>query len=411
MAGPGEPDTGLGTGRRRRTWMRGGGEAVDEAIPPGSVRVMDSAGLDPLFTSLRDAGFSVIGPTVRDGAIVLGELGSAADLPFGWGVELAPGGYRLRRRADGAAFAHSAGPGSWKQFLHPPREKLWSARLADGALEFSTDDAAPPRLAFFGVRPCDLRAIQIQDQVLGSGQGNSRYASRRDAVLIVAVNCTEPGETCFCTSMGTGPAAGPGYDLALTELVGDGGHSFLVDIGTPAGAAVLAGVPLTPAGDGEAERARDAVTEAAQRMGRSMPASGLRELMAGSHDAARWDDVASRCLTCGNCTLACPTCFCTAVEDVSDLSGDHAERWQHWASCFDLDFSHIHGGNVRASASSRYRQWLTHKLGTWHDQFGSSGCVGCGRCIVWCPVGIDLTEEVAALRAEASDAAAQEDAQ
>ena len=383
---------------------------MDEAIPPGSVRVMDSAGLDPLFTSLRDAGFSVIGPTVRDGAIVLDELQNAGDLPFGWGVRLEPGGYRLRRRDDTAAFGHSAGPGSWKQFLHPPREKLWSVRLADGGFEAEADAAAPGRLAFFGVRPCDLRAIQIQDQVLGGGQGNSRYASRREAVLIVAVNCTEPGETCFCTSMGTGPAAGPGYDLALTELVGDGRHSFLVDIGTPAGAAVLAGVPLAAASDGVTGRARDAVTEAAQRMGRSMPASGLRELMAGSHDAARWDDVASRCLTCGNCTLACPTCFCTAVEDVSDLSGDHAERWQHWASCFDLDFSYIHGGPVRASASSRYRQWLTHKLGTWHDQFGSSGCVGCGRCIVWCPVGIDLTEEVAALRAEASDADAEDGA-
>jgi Fe-S-cluster-containing hydrogenase component 2 len=138
-------------------------------------------------------------------------------------------------------------------------------------------------------------------------------------------------------------------------------------------------------------------------MGRSMPAAGLRELMAGSYDAARWDDVASRCLTCGNCTLACPTCFCTEVEDVTDLSGDHAERWQHWASCFDLDFSYLHGGPVRSSARSRYRQWLTHKLGTWHDQFDSSGCVGCGRCIVWCPVGIDITEEVAALQAEAQD--------
>jgi sulfhydrogenase subunit beta (sulfur reductase) len=131
-----------------------------------------------------------------------------------------------------------------------------------------------------------------------------------------------------------------------------------------------------------------------------MEAGGLRELLAASHEAARWDDVASRCLTCGNCTMACPTCFCTTVEDVTDLSGDHAERWQSWASCFELDFSRLHGGPVRASGVSRYRQWLTHKLGTWHDQFGSSGCVGCGRCIVWCPVGIDLTEEVAALRDE-----------
>jgi ferredoxin len=388
--------------------------AVDKAIEPGSMRLMEAGALDRLFESLHEAGYRVVGPTVRDGAIVLDELAAVGDLPFGWGVRLEPGGYRLRRRDDTAAFGHSAGPGSWKQFLHPPREKLWSARLAENGFEIDQDgsdsrlDPDPPQLAFFGVRPCDLRAIQIQDQVLGSGGGNSRYAARRAAVLIVAVNCTEPGETCFCTSMGTGPEAGPGYDLALTELVSGEQHAFLVDVGTEAGASVLASVPLTPAGAAMIDRGRSAVAEASQRMGRSMPAAGLRELMAGSHDADRWDDVASRCLTCGNCTLACPTCFCTSVEDVTDLTGDHAERWQHWASCFDLDFSYLHGGPVRASASSRYRQWLTHKLGTWHDQFGSSGCVGCGRCIVWCPVGIDITEEVAALEAEAQAKQAQD---
>jgi len=379
---------------------------VEDAIQPGSTALMEATALDQLFASLHDAGYAVIGPTVRDGAIVLDELGAAGDLPFGWGVQLEPGGYRLRRRADRAAFGHSAGPQSWKQFLHPPREKLWSARVADGAFEVEADKDAgpPPRLAFFGVRPCDLRAIEIQDQVLGSGRGNSRYAARRDAVLIVAVNCTEPGETCFCASMGTGPGAGPGYDLALTELVTGDRHEFLVDVGTPAGASVLAAVPHAPATASTVDVARTAVADAAQHMGRSMPAAGLHELMAGSHDAARWDEVASRCLTCGNCTLACPTCFCTSVEDVTDLSGDHAERWQHWASCFDLDFSYLHGGPVRVSPPSRYRQWLTHKLGTWHDQFGSSGCVGCGRCIVWCPVGIDITEEVTALQAEAQQA-------
>jgi hypothetical protein len=301
---------------------------VEDPIQSGSTALMKAAALDPLFASLHDAGYAVIGPTVRDGAIVLDELSTASDLPFGWGVQLEPGGYRVRRRGDSAAFGHSAGPQSWKQFLHPPREKLWSARLADGALEIGADeDAAPPRLAFFGVRPCDLRAIEIQDQVLGSGRGNSRYAARREAVLIVAVNCTEPGETCFCASMGTGPGAGPGYDLALTELVAGDRHDFLVDVGTPAGASVLAAVPHTAAAASTVDGARAAVDGAAQHMGRSMPATGLRELMAGSHDAARWDDVASRCLTCGNCTLACPTCFCTSVEDVTDLSGDHAERW------------------------------------------------------------------------------------
>jgi ferredoxin len=388
---------------------------VDDATAPGAARLIEATALEQLFTALHDAGYRVIGPAVRDGAIVLGELGTAGELPFGWGVRLEPGGYRLQRRPDNAAFGHSAGPGSWKQFLHPPREKLWSASLGDGGFAIDPADDAPPRLAFFGVRPCDLRAIGIQDQVLGSGHGNSRYGARRAAVLIVAVNCTEPGETCFCTSMGTGPEAGPGYDLALTELATGDRHRFLVDVGTPAGAAVLAGVPHGEAGEEITTEARTAVAGAAQRMGRSMPQTGVRELMAASHSAARWEDVASRCLSCGNCTLACPTCFCTSADDVSDLSGDHAERWQHWSSCFDLDFSYLHGGPVRTSASSRYRQWLTHKLGTWHDQFGSSGCVGCGRCIVWCPVGIDITEEVAALQAEAlgepdEDAGTQEGA-
>jgi ferredoxin len=367
-------------------------------------RLIEAEGLGDLFQALLAEGYHVIGPTVQDGAIVLGELSSAADLPFGWGVRLEPGGYQLRHRDDTAAFGHAAGPQSWKQFLHPPRELLWSAtRTADG-FELSSDhaDTEPPRYAFLGVRPCDLRAIAIQDRVLA--QPGSRYAARRARLFIVAVNCTEPGETCFCASMGAGPSAGGGvYDLVLTELLDEHGHrppSFLIDVGSERGAELLEHVPSERADDATVRRARSAVEAAEGRMGRRMETGDLRELLADSHQAARWDDVAARCLTCGNCTMACPTCFCTTVEDTTDLTGEHAERWERWDSCFDLDFSYLHGGSIRPSAKSRYRQWLTHKLGTWHDQFGSSGCVGCGRCIVWCPVGIDLTEEVKALRAE-----------
>jgi ferredoxin len=364
-------------------------------------RLIAAEGLGDLYQALVAEGYRVIGPTVQDGAIVLRELSCAAELPFGWGVRLEPGGYQLRRRDDTAAFGHSAGPQSWKRFLHPPRERLWSAARTDGGgfeLSDEAGDSEPPRYALLGVRPCDLRAIAIQDRVLA--QPGSRYAARRDRLLIIAVNCTEPGETCFCASMGTGPGADKGYDLALTEMLDEHGHRFLAEAGSPRGADVLDRVPSEPAAQGTVRGARSAVEAAAARMGRQMETGDLRELMAGSHQAARWDDVAARCLTCGNCTMACPTCFCTTIEDTTDLTGDHAERWERWDSCFDLDFSYLHGGGVRKSAKSRYRQWLTHKLGTWHDQFGSSGCVGCGRCIVWCPVGIDLTEEVKALRAE-----------
>jgi ferredoxin len=352
---------------------------------------LDRAGLDQLVEVLIADGYCVIGPTVRDGAIVLAELDSGAQLPAGWGVDVAPGRYRLQRRSDAAVFAHSAGPQSWKQFLHPPRQRLFTDD-GDGFEPVAHD---PPRYAFLGVRGCDLAAIATLGTVL---RGTDGFARRRDGLFVVAVGCTEPGGVCFCASMGTGPAPGPGYDLSLTERIDGTGHRFLVDVGSVAGAALLDRVAHHRATAAEVNDARNAVAAAADRMGRQMPSCDLRALLRDNRESPHWDVVAERCLTCGNCTMVCPTCFCTTVEDVTDLTGEHAERAERWASCFELDFSYLHGGSVRVSGASRYRQWMTHKLSTWYDQFGGSGCVGCGRCIAWCPVGIDITEEAAALQ-------------
>lgn len=352
------------------------------------VAVIDTAGLRQLVRTLKDMGFRVVGPTVSDNAIVLAEIDSAEDLPQGWGVDVGPGHYRLRRRDDDAVFNHSAGPQSWKQFLHPPRQQIWSS---DGQ-----EPEEPVRYAFLGVRGCDLAAIATLNGVLGTGtHPDQSFTGRLGRAFVVAVNCTEPGGLCFCASMGTGPAVGPGFDLALTERTGPDGRHYVVDVGTDAGADVLGRLTHRDARDHEIDSARADVAEAAQHMGRQMPAGDLRDLLADSRESPHWDEVASRCLTCGNCTMVCPTCFCTSVEDVTDLTGTHAQRWMTWASCFEFDFTFVHEGSVRQSGASRYRHWLTHKLGTWHDQFGSSGCVGCGRCIAWCPTGIDITEEMA----------------
>jgi ferredoxin len=355
--------------------------------------VLSRAGLDELIAALIADGYRVIGPTVRDEAIVLAELRSGADLPSGWGVDVAPGRYRLRRRADEAVFGHSAGPQSWKQFLHPPRRLLWSA---DGEGFSAPEEAAPGPYAFVGVRACDLAAIATLGTVLSGGRDSS-YARRRRGLFVVAVGCTEPGGVCFCASMGTGPAPGPGYDLSLTERIDGDGHRFVVNVGSDDGQRVIDKVSHRAAAESEVAAARAAVEAAAGRMGREMPPVDLRDLLARNHESPLWEEVADRCLTCGNCTMVCPTCFCVTAEDSTDLTGEHAERWQHWASCFELDFSYLHGGSVRSSGASRYRQWITHKLSTWHDQFGASGCVGCGRCIAWCPVGIDITEEAGKL--------------
>ena len=368
--------------------------------------IVERAALDALLGSIARQGYQVLGPTVHDGAIVYRDVRSAADLPIGWGDEQDGGTYRLRRREDEAVFGYAVGPQSWKQFLHPPRLRLWRARRGQNGdgLEITEEPTDAPRYAFFGVRSCELHAIAIQDQVfLPGAHPDLSYAARREDALLVAVNCGEPSGTCFCTSMGTGPKASAGYDLALTEVLDAGGHRFVVEVGSDRGALVLGGVPHRAADAADARDAEEVTAYAVARMGREMPQVDLRALLYANYEHPRWDDVAERCLTCGNCTMVCPTCFCTSVEDTADLAGEEAERWRRWESCFSVQFSHVTGGEARLSPRSRYRQWMTHKLATWFDQFGTSGCVGCGRCITWCPVGIDITEEVSAILANPTD--------
>jgi ferredoxin len=368
--------------------------------------VVEPVALDDLIGALRRRGFRVLGPTVRDGAIVYDELRTADELPVGWTDRQEAGTYRLERREDDARFGYAVGPHSWKQFLFPARLQLWQARVKDGVPVIEEEPVDETPLAFIGVRACELNAIAIQDRVFTGGKFVDRdYAARRRGIFVVAVNCGEPAATCFCVSMDAGPRVEQGYDLALTEVF-DGEHRFLVEAGSAAGEEVLAELSSRPAEEADLAAATAVVDSAAARMGRTMEAAGLRDLLAENLEHPRWEEVAERCLTCGNCTMVCPTCFCSSVEDTTDLAGAETARTRVWDTCFSLDYSYIHGGSVRTSARSRYRQWLTHKLGTWHDQFDTSGCVGCGRCITWCPVGIDITEEVAALRGEEADDAA-----
>lgn len=369
------------------------------SLPPPQPTVLERTQLSQLLAALSARGYRLVGPVVRDGAIVYDELATIEDLPQGWTDEQDGGVYRLKRRNDAALFGYVVGPHSWKKFLHPPHLRLWQAQRNADSTEFTAESEPPPKFAFIGVRSCELHAIAIQDKVFLQGPYvDPTYQARREDVFIVAVNCGQAGGTCFCMSMNTGPQATFGFDLALTEVIESDRHYFVIEAGTDRGAELLREISAREAGDEERQQAAQTVARAAQEMGRTMDTHDIKALLYRNHEHPRWDDVASRCLTCANCTMVCPTCFCTTVEDTTDLTGENAERWRRWDSCFTLDFSYLHGGSVRVSTKARYRQWMTHKLASWIDQFGTSGCVGCGRCITWCPVGIDITEEVRAIR-------------
>jgi ferredoxin len=366
------------------------------SISPGDQHVLDLEGFGQLLLSLRGSGYELVGPTVQDGAIVLDRIDGLEELPHGMGDEQRPGYYRLRPR-DNQLFGFAVPVQPWKTHFLPARLDLVQIRRKGSSLHSEDATSPPVPIAVVGARPCEVAAMRVQDRVLRDGpHTDSDYASRREAAFILAVNCGTPAETCFCTSMNAGPRVTGGFDLAATELT-EPVHRFLIDVGTKKGAQALAGLKMTEVTPDDVAAADAIIEGAVEKMGRKLATEGLPERLLANLEHPRWDEVAERCLGCGSCTFSCPTCFCTTIEDTSDLGNEVATRTRTWDSCFAPDFAYIHGGSVRPTLRERYRQWHTHKLATWVEQFGTSGCVGCGRCTTWCPVGIDLAAEAAAV--------------
>ena len=361
--------------------------------------VMTAADLQRLLDLLVEQGYEVVGPTVRDGAVVLDQLHRVEELPVGMRETQDGGRYRLEPSGADTLFAYTLGPHSWKKYVHPPQQHFLQARPAGRSFTVEGEAQTPPPRAFLGVRACELSALSILDKVLVEGPHVAAANRRlRRRTLVIAVNCTMPGGTCFCVSMGTGPRVRGGYDILLTELAGDSGPMLLAESGSERGGQLLESLSLAEADDAQVAERDAALERAAEGMGRTLDTSRLPEILRQLLDNRRWEEIAERCLNCGNCTMVCPTCFCGTTVDTTDLTGQAADRTFLWDSCHTVDFSYIHGGSIRSGSHARYRQWLMHKMAYWPEQFGTLGCVGCGRCITWCPVGIDITEEATKLR-------------
>ena len=359
--------------------------------------------LQELIAALINLGFSCVGPQIRDEAIIYDTLIDAAQLPWGIRDHQSPGGYRLETLPDRKAFSWANGPQAIKPILFKPSETVWRVgRNEAGKLEFNPHQANEQPVAIFGARSCDLAAMAIQDKVfLSKEKSDPRYRARRESLFVVAVNCTYSSSNCFCVSAGTGPEVQNPFDLLMTEL--DDG--FIIQSGSERGQAILSQLNLKKAVKTQCDTGKKNVEQAAQMQTKRIPLnnqSALRDLLFANLNHPRWDDVAERCLSCGNCTAVCPTCFCHSESDKPSLDGTSSKHQREWDSCFTEGHSLLGGKPVRGDTRERYRQWLTHKVGSWFDQFDSSGCVGCGRCVTWCPVGIDLTEELAAISGESN---------
>ncbi len=364
----------------------------------GSTIVITKVAFNAVLSRLREKGYETIGPRIKNDTLIYAPIEGVDDLPRGYITEQEAAHFRLTYTGHSRYFDAIPGAQSWKQFLFPPKSEIFALRKVNNRWEASTPETKAPAYAFIGVRACELAAIQIQDKAfLRSDFNDPIYRARRERVFILTVNCMYPAGTCFCVSMGTGPRAKDGFDLSLTELE----DVFLLTIGSEVARNLLDGIPFELASAFLLRNADQGLEHAASQMGRKLDISNLPDLILNNLDHPHWQEVGSRCLSCTNCTQVCPTCFCWDATDEMSLDGKETHRERVWDSCFNPGYSYQAGGNTRPTIRSRYRQWLSHKLGTWKQQYGTLGCVGCGRCITWCPAEIDLTKEIPMLQEEA----------
>ncbi|MCL5047219.1 MAG: 4Fe-4S dicluster domain-containing protein [Firmicutes bacterium] len=357
--------------------------------------VATTQGIDELIKLLLGDGYQVIGPSAENNVIQKKEITSVEDLPKGYTDSQAPGHYALKRDSSSPElFSWAVGPASFKDNLFPSKSTLFEGKITKSDVSISQKEPFSQKVCFFGIRPCEVAAMAVLGRVMAGGPYQDPQAkSVRENSLVIAVECGYPAENCFCTSFDTGPMADEGCDIIITEIT-EGEHRFLLRSGSDTGHHILNRLNYKSALPEDVSARDRVIAKSISQIGKSIDAENTPSMLARNLSSHVWSDIARRCLSCGNCTMVCPTCFCASFEHSNGLENDFSVT-RRWDSCFDTAHSYIHGGSVRTSTASKYRQWMTHKLSTWVDQFNEIGCVGCGRCITWCPVGIDITEEVA----------------
>lgn len=360
--------------------------------------ILSKKQLKQLFALLKQEAFSLIGPVVKDGVISYEEVPVLEELASSVQDKQSPAFYSLKKTNKPYFFSYANGFSSLKKFFFPAQRELFSLkRDKNKRFNIFYPDKPNKKLAFFGIKPCDLAALVVQDKIFMEGDYQDiYYQNLRKNSFIVVANCTHPSENCFCTSFNTGPAVKnkESLDISLTEILEADKHYFIAEAFSERAREYFRKLKVPLAKEKDKKMFNKTIEKSARKIKKRVNEEEIKKFFPLSYENYYWREIGKRCLGCGNCTLVCPSCFCSTVLEKSNIGATEAERVKVWDSCFNVEFSYIHPAAVRKNIYSRYRQWLMHKFFNWYKQFKTSGCVGCGRCISWCPVGIDVRDEV-----------------
>ena len=335
---------------------------------------MDKAKLPGFLDGLLKE-FRVMAPVEDESVILYREIDSAKEAVLDF--------YNSRR--------------SPKEFFFPQSEVLFSYRYEgkELALEEAADE--PKKAVIFGMRPCDVRGVLQLDNVFIAGDPkleddlkDAHYSQKREDTTILALGCSSPRSTCFCTSLGGGPCAREGADALFVDV----GKSYVIELLSPKGEALFAGSGLPQADEEDQKLVVELTKKAEAAIESRVETEGLSELkLTEIFESPFWDKVHEKCLGCGICTYLCPTCSCFDVVDEKSDSG--GERVRIWDTClFPLYSLQASGFNPRPTGKGRMRQRVLHKYKYALDTYDEISCVGCGRCVVRCPVNLDIRQVV-----------------
>ncbi len=359
--------------------MYGNGMTGDRAFPLSEVLISKPAFLHWL-DSLKQS-HEVIGPVRENSQAVFKAIESADDLYLEYGSTMLPPG---------------------KLYLYPPKEDLFTFSFGK---ELGIEERLPEKReqVLVALHPCDVNAIFYLDKTFLGTFRDPGYEERRNNTLLICLNCNRAGLNCFCASLGTGPFLGAkeGCDLVITEMgsIGDVGESYLAEIRSEKMRRIFDADFLREAGPEERRMREERESAARRSFEKEIDIGGIDRLLMENTEHPVWQRTADElCLSCTNCVMVCPTCFCYDVVDEVSMDLKSARRYRTWDACQDAAFAEVHGGNYRARRAARLRQFVTHKFDqTW--QYGVIGTVGCGRCITWCPTHIDFTGMVKEIQA------------